>query len=290
MRLALLVGLLVVLVGCGPRYARETVVDEEGIRVFLRSQQVDGKPLPRGFAHPAAVSPVRMAHILSRIDVVRKEQPLGPFSEGEESEREAAVPLEVLYGVADALASALERAGPDQEVVVMVQRRERRLGIFTHDRLTSFVAFVQGERLHLHFSHVDWELPRGETEVPEPFVDSKPVGGSFRILPSDAMESAGSRAVRVAWRDPLFRKPSAVRLAPGGRLMRRTILMESPEEAEATEEPPEPDVPRVVAPDGAPALSPEVLRALADLEEARRRGEVSEAEYQSRRREILREE
>jgi hypothetical protein len=34
-------------------------------------------------------------------------------------------------------------------------------------------------------------------------------------------------------------------------------------------------------------VSPEGLRALADLEESRRRGEMTEADYQARRRQIL---
>lgn len=289
MRVALFLGLLAFLVACGPRYARETVFDQDGVQVVLRSQQADGKPVPRGFGHPAAISSVRLAHILSRIDVIRKEQGLPLISrKDDEEEREPAVPLEVLFGVSDALAAAFEKAGPDQEIVAMIQLRERRFGIFTHDRLTSFVSFMKDDRLHLYFSHVNWEIPRGsDTEVPEPFADQDSSSAGFRIVAGDAMESVGSRAVRVDWRSPLFRKPSAVRMTPGGRLMRRTILMESPEE-ESTPEPDEPDVPRVSAPEGAPGLSPEALRALADLEEARRRGELSEVEYQSHRRQILR--
>ena len=34
-------------------------------------------------------------------------------------------------------------------------------------------------------------------------------------------------------------------------------------------------------------LSPQGLRALADLEESRRRGELTEADYQAKRRQIL---
>ncbi|MGH3113173.1 MAG: hypothetical protein ACRDOP_06880, partial [Gaiellaceae bacterium] len=61
----------------------------------------------------------------------------------------------------------------------------------------------------------------------------------------------------------------------GGKVLRTTILMESEEEA--------PPAPRPVLPE----LTPEQLRALADLEEARTEGKVSEAEYAAERNRIL---
>jgi hypothetical protein len=66
---------------------------------------------------------------------------------------------------------------------------------------------------------------------------------------------------------------------PTGEVVRKTILMESPVEEWAKEEPSDAPLP--------PDLSPDQLRALADLEEARQRGQITEAEYRARRRKIL---
>jgi len=60
---------------------------------------------------------------------------------------------------------------------------------------------------------------------------------------------------------------------------RKTILMESPPEEWSTGEP------AVEAlPDN---LSPEQLRALADLEEQRQQGSITEAEYREQRKKML---
>jgi hypothetical protein len=83
--------------------------------------------------------------------------------------------------------------------------------------------------------------------------------------------------VSVDWRDPAFREPRRISVTPTG-VHRRTILMESPDSAAPEDE---------ADPERRGELSPEQLRELADLEEARRAGQVSESEYQARRREIL---
>jgi hypothetical protein len=59
-------------------------------------------------------------------------------------------------------------------------------------------------------------------------------------------------------------------------VLRREILLESAEEETET-----------AAPEIPQHLSPEALRALADLEELRRGGLISESAYQERRRGIL---
>jgi hypothetical protein len=95
------------------------------------------------------------------------------------------------------------------------------------------------------------------------------------------MTQVDGQSVAVSWRDPVFKKPSRTRITPTGDVVRRTILMESSEETDesaagsAFERLPE-------------NLSSATLRELADLEDARHRGEITEAEYNARRREILR--
>ena len=86
------------------------------------------------------------------------------------------------------------------------------------------------------------------------------------------------QAVAVEWRDPIFQKPTRTRLTPGGKVVRRTILMESLEDE--TDYGPRPQL--------SDELSPEQLRALADLEEQRRSGNISEGQYNARRNRILR--
>jgi hypothetical protein len=95
------------------------------------------------------------------------------------------------------------------------------------------------------------------------------------------MTLVDEQSVAVAWRDKIFLKPTRTRVSPSGRIVQRTILMESaPEEAEATAPPQQPDA--------IPAeMTPERLRTLADLEDSRRRGELTETEYTIRKRTIL---
>src|SRR5262249_60419523 len=72
-------------------------------------------------------------------------------------------------------------------------------------------------------------------------------------------------------------RESACAWRAGGEVVARPILMEAPSDSEA--KPPGPAPPE--------ELSPEALRALADLEETRRRGDLTENEYQTRRKAIL---
>jgi hypothetical protein len=104
----------------------------------------------------------------------------------------------------------------------------------------------------------------------------------FHVLPSEAMQSVGTQGVAADWRDPIFKQPTAVRMTATGQVVRRTILMESAPEKPAPGTP-EAEDENVVG----GKLAPETLRKLADLEEARRRGELTEGEYSARKRSIL---
>jgi hypothetical protein len=87
------------------------------------------------------------------------------------------------------------------------------------------------------------------------------------------------QSVAVEWRDPISSRPTRTKILPTGEVMRKTILMESPPEEWESEEPAVGVLPE--------SLAPEQLRALADLEERRQQGRITEAEYQEQRREIL---
>jgi hypothetical protein len=260
------------------RTLREPVYEKSGIDVFLRSQKKSGEVIDRGYDHPAAIAPVRLSHILSRIDarIEKKKMP----------ERTAAIPTE-------GLSKALGEADPNQQVVVQILRKKKRLILFDHHFLTNFLAYVKGDFLFLHFSRIDWEVPksRRSEKLPEPHAGK--IEMDFRLHPGEAMTPADSQSVMVDWRDDIFKRPTAVRRLPGGRVVRRTILMqeapeeESQEEAEDGEAVDE-DAPAPVVEPQAGELSPETLRDLADLAEARRAGKISESDYHVRRLEILR--
>jgi len=264
-RAALLVALGLAALGCGARYARVPLVDTGDLVVALRSETRNGAPVARGFAHPAALPAERAESILSRIDVRE--------SDGDADERRPAIPSELTATLGAALSDALGRADATQEIVVRAERRERRLGVFTRRFATSFIAFVDAQnRLQIHLVDADRELPAGDqAPLPEPIAWRS--SHAIRALPGPHVEAIGQRAVAIDWRADLFRAP-AVRDLPGRR---RTILMESAR----------PDGRMLPIESGAAPSDPERLRALADLEEARRAGKISEADYQRRRALLL---
>jgi hypothetical protein len=268
-RVALVALALVLLAGGCAKVVRTPISDENGVRVFLRQQMKGGAAVDRGYSHPVTIAPVRLTNILARIEL---------RGDDEKEPRVPAVPTGLLFPMGDAVSKALAKADASQEVVVMAVDRRRSLGIFTTDYLTSLIVWVKDDRLFVYLGQVDAVMSRDPNDKPkEPSLDR--VDSDEKVLASDGVVPQGPRLVAAAWRDDLFRESTAVRLRAGGGVVRRTILMESaPEEDAATAPGPAPP------PEG---LSPEALRALADLEETRRRGELTEADYQAQRRQIL---
>lgn len=266
-RLAFAVALLTLLAACAT--TKKTVFEQDGTKIMLVSKRGSSTR----YDHPITISPVRLSHILARIDL--------RTSAKEGQQRVGAIPLESLELIANAVAAALREAGPTQSVMVLSLRRDKRWGIFDQNYLTSFITYVVGDELFIHLSRSDWEVPpRREDNLPEPKIGQFP--SSFRILPGRAMELVDPQAVAITWKDAVFEKPTRTRVGAGGKLMRREILMESPDD----EPLPAASAPVEAAP--IPAnLSPDALRALADLEQRRRDGEISEGRYQSERRQIL---
>jgi hypothetical protein len=263
--------LLLASLGCGTRYARVPVHSDDLTQVVLRAELRGGKPVARGFAHPATIAGVRIAHVLAQIDV--------RVDKGDEGtgERRPAIHTDLVYPLGELLSAALAKADPDQEVVVQALRKERRLGLFTQTYATSFVAWVGSDGLlYLSLSRLDWPVPKGEEDqAREPVVGREVM--AFRALASEGVDPVAHQTVAVHWRDDRFRSPTAVRVGPGGKVSRRTVLME--EEAPPAAEP-------ASGPQSMPT-DPEKLRALADLEESRSKGEITEAEYLRRKRQIL---
>lgn len=251
----------------GPRYSRDIIHQSSGFEVTLRART----DVPPSYEHPVTISPVRLAHILASIDV--------RFDENEKKNaRRGAVPVELIYPLGELIAKALAQADASQEVVVDARRKERKLKVFTTDLMTSVVVHMKGDLLYVHVARVDWPVPKNPNErIRE--ADVRREHQAFKVLPSGGIVPAARQVVAVEWRRDSFRRADAVRIRSGGRVERRTILLEEPEE-QAPKADPE-DTLQIGD------LSPEKLRALADLEEARRSGELGEAEYRSRRRKIL---
>jgi hypothetical protein len=271
--LAILVAIASVGSGCATRTIRKVYYEDSSTRIVLRHQAKSGEAVDRGYGQPVAIAPVRLAHILSRIDV-RTEAKKG-------AQRAPAVPTEALYVIADPLSRGLLEADSSQEIAVYYTRRTKRFGIFDRHFLTSFVTYVEDDRLYIHLSRTDWEIPKSSRNerLPEPRVGVYVM--DFRVLPSEGMTQVDGQSVAVAWRDPVFKKPSRTRITPRGKVVRRTILMESPEGAdEATGEDTFDRLPE--------NLSSDTLRDLANLEDERHRGKITEAEYHTRRRQIIR--
>jgi len=254
--------------GCfGPHYVRETYHEDRDIEIVLRGRS-DVDP---GYDHPATISAVRMSHILASLDVRFHDQE-------KKNARTPVVPVDVIYPLGELVSGALAKADSSQEVVVSAQIRSRKLKLFTEKRLTSFIVYVKDDRLVFHIARVGFPTPKNPNErihEPKPGQEYQ----DFKVLPGKAIVPIARQAVAVAWRDPSFRKDDAIRLGPGGRVKRRTVLLEEPE-AEAPRDAPGNTV-------DLSKLTPDALRKLADLEEERRRGDVDEAEYRSRRRRIL---
>jgi hypothetical protein len=256
-------------VGCGSPYARVPVYEDPNLSVILRATLRDGAQEDKGYRHPSAISGIRLAHILSRIDIRLGDDVAG--------ERKPAIHTDLVYSLGERLSEALAKADPTQEVVIQAVRKEKKLGLFTQAYHTSLVAFVDPEDfLQIHLFRVDQVLRKGdEDDVREPMHGQRNM--RFRVVATDRVEPIAPQAVAVDWRDPHFRKASNIQIGAFGQVRRRTVLMES--EAPAEEEERE----ELVLP-----TDPETLRALAELEEERRAGELTEGEYQRRHRELLR--
>ncbi len=225
-----------------------------------------GEPIARGYSHPATIADVRLAHILASLGYEDRRGKRGPL-----------VRTGYLYELAEGLAKALQKAGPDDEIAAAAFGRDRRLVLFTEDRVTSFRAWVQGHQLYLEFYAVEELLdePGVANEAEKYRIPTSPSSGkpSFRLVAGPAVVLASPQSVAIDWRNPEFRRPRGLSLGASG-LRRQTILMEAPPE----------ELPVTSAPEG---FTDAQLRALDELEGARRAGLITELEFQRRRNLIL---
>ena len=209
-RITLLCLLAVVAGAAGCRTPiREDVYEQPPVKVFLRSEKSwqFGPLIEKDYDHPVTISPVRMAHILSRVDARIA------------GKREPAIETDMLYPIAEGISRALTRAGAEQEVVVMAIRKQRHFGVFDHDFLTSFVVYVRGPQLFIHLARLNWEIPvRQEDKPPEPGIDEEKM--SFRVYASEAMELVGKQSVAVNFKDEIFTRATRTKILPERRVVR----------------------------------------------------------------------
>jgi len=260
--------------GCAARTVRHSLVKQNLVEVDL-VREVKGFTIePRGYEHPAIISSQRLTNILTAIEIETQAKGGGTI-------RQPAFHPEIVPRTADALAKGLAEASPDEEVGLKVLRREARLGIFNKKFLTSFLAYVDEGHLYLLIRRVDWPIKESDESKPLPNPMRNRKSMNFRVVSGDPIYFAGLQDLEIDWQDDVFR--SAFRL-PGttsGKKRRREVISTSPipkDEIEASNR----DTIDI------DQITPEQLRALADLEEERRDGRITETAYQRARRQLLR--
>jgi hypothetical protein len=253
------------------REVEHSAFDQGGVKILLREHKQGFQVIERHFQHPTQISAERISHILGAIDVRGREERLAGV-------RAAFEPSQLAI-IAKGMSSALREANPNQEIAISIVRKQMQHVIFDRKYLTSLVAYVQDELLYLHFSRVDWEISEltKKTSLPEPRVSEHPM--KFKVIPSEGMFAEGIYAVSVEWENPIFRRPLR-RVSADDDRRERTILMEEPDLPETQRRNPLPA-------DLLPYLAPAQLRELADLEEARQQGRVTEGHYRRERDKIL---
>ncbi len=263
------------LAGCATRTVRKSVIKRRVAQVDLVSD-VKGfaTRIPKGYEHPAVISETRLINILNAVEVETPDERGGVV-------REPAFRPELVEPTAKALREAFELVGPDQELGVKVVRKESQLGVFHRKYLTSFIAYMKDGYLYMLLTRVNWPIPQNKEDdkLPEPVRSRRPM--SFRVVSGEHLFYAGPQDLEIAWRDPVFRQPYRLPGSSRGGSRRREILEQSPIPKEELDAKNRGSVPL-------DSLSPEQLRALADLEEDRRQGRITENAYQRARRQVLR--
>jgi hypothetical protein len=257
------------LTSCITREILEPIYDKKRVEVILFEHRRGFSVVEREYAHPTRISEQRLANILGAVEIRGREEELAGVRYVFEEEQ--------LRDVAAALSFGLLKATPNQAVAIRLTAKAVQHFIFDRRYITSFVAYAQEDLLFLHISRVDWRVPdrTKKTAPPLPRVDEHPM--KFKVIPARGMYAEGVYAVSVDWKNELFARP--LRRASSEGKGERTILLEddSPMERESGG----------IPSDVISRLTPAQLRELADLEEARQKGELTEGHYRRLRNKIL---
>jgi hypothetical protein len=315
MRALVLVSMILVwLPACATRTSNHTVVETHVVQIDLRSEKplFGRKPLPRGFAQPVEISPARIEAILAGIQI-----DIRPSDDSAIRERRYAIPKKILPKVADAMSRAFAEASPDQELVVLGLRKQMQKGLFNRKYLTSFVAYVQGDEMVIHLSRVDWKTDEQRRGSKLPYPDTDKVVMPFATVPTELYTTVGQQAVKVDWQAEAFGEAAIQENVAGGRSGEApdetadTGVTDADSDVDSVEQGPIDEATIVTGagvagptsgagteatgaqaegvakPDSLRGLTPDDLRQLADLEEARVSGRVDVVEYETQRRAIL---
>lgn len=267
---------IVLATGCASRPSRHSIIDRAGMQVDLVRYTRGFKTEPQGFSHPAIISKERLSHILGAIEIESREK-----KKSSATVRQPGIHAELVEPIAAALSEALRKAGPDQEIGIQAVRKERSLGIFHTKYLTSLLAWVKGDYLYVQLHRAEWPIPQAKEDkpLPEPMRDTRPM--DFRIVSGEHLFFAGPQTLEIDFQNDVFRTAYHLPGSTGGTRLRREVLLESPIPASERKSDDDSGV-------SLDQLNPEQLRALADLEEDRRSGRITEQAYQKARRELLR--
>ena len=280
-RYAVLASLIMIgslLGGCASRSVRSPIIDRVGVQVDLVRQVKGWTTQPRGYEHPGIISVQRLIHILDAVEVETR-------GKGDGFIREPAFHPDIVEKTAQAMSEALAEADPDQEIGVQIVRKQMRLGILHRKFLTNFLAYIDEGHLYLILRRVNWPMPdKAGTKkevLPKPRRDYRPM--NFRVVAGEHLYYAGPQTLEIDWRNPVFQAAYRLPGSTEGVKRRREVIDRSPipqaeQDAASTQ-------------GGGTSiddLSPDQLRALADLEEDRRQGRITESTYQRARRQILR--
>lgn len=275
MRIARLTGTLAallaaVLCGCMTRSVTEIAYDNRPIEVKLRKQVKGFEEVDRGFEHPAVISVERLTNILASVNIEMSQKKKGTFQRN-------AIAAELIRPMAEGMARAFAEASPNQELAVLAVLKVKQHLIFHRNRLTSLSAYVKDGALFIYVSRVEWEIPQHrEDNLPLPVVGEEVM--DFRTVGGTRVYPVGDQGLSIAWRDPVFKRAPALLLGDSN-VRQRTILAE--------EAIPQSELGTTLPAEAVRNLSPETLRSLADLEEARRAGSITENEYHRERDELL---
>ena len=259
--------------GCVTRNVRDSVVQNHLIEVDLVRRVKGFTTEKRDYEHPTIIAAARLQNILGALEIEVRDD--GAMI------RQPAIAREILSKAAEGLSQGLGEAGPDQMVEVRAIRKQMRLGVFHRKFLTSFLAYVDDDHLYVLLRRVDWPIPQSKEndELPHPQRNQRNM--DFRVIAGEPIYFAGVQDLEIDWRHEAFRDPFQLPGSTGGERKRREVLESMP-------------VPRDEIRRGAQGelsvdqLSPEKLRALADLEEERRAGRITETDYQRAKRDLLR--
>jgi len=242
--------------GCAARTVRHSVVKQNLIEMDLVREVKIFSLVEQDFEHPTIISVPRLMNILNAIEVEMKADKTGVI-------RQPAFHEEIIEQTAAALAQGLAEASPNEEVGIKSIRKERRLG-----------------HLYISIRRVDWLVPQAaeDGKLPEPGHHRKDM--DFRVVSGDPIFFAGVQDLEIDWRNDVFRKAFQLPGSTKGEKKRREVLDSIPVPKEELS----PKQKREIAID---QLTPEQLRALADLEEERRGGNITETAYQRARRQLL---